>query len=78
LQILAGLASQESIKTYRYAIGSMVFSAVSYNKEQAKATNSAEKAALLNRKLQLAEQYRDQILKAEQDPDNLKKYRQLL
>jgi aminopeptidase N len=78
LQILTRLAAQESIKTYRYAIGSMVFGTVSYNKEQAKATNSAEKAALLNRKLQLAEQYRDQILKAEQDPDNLKKYRQLL
>lgn len=78
LQMLTHLAKTESIKTYRYAIGSMIFGSVRYYKEQAKATNSAEKAALINRKLQLSEQYRDQILKSEQDPDNLKKYRQLL
>jgi hypothetical protein len=78
LQILTRLAAQESIKSYRYAIGSMVFGSVSYYKEQAKAANSEEKAVLLKKKLQLAEQYRDQVLKSEQDPDNLKKYRQLL
>jgi len=78
LGIIKELAAKENIKTYRYAIGSVVFTTRDYYDEQIRTATSKEQVEDYRNRKRLAEKYQQMILDEEKDPDNITKYKKLL
>lgn len=76
LKLLVGMASTESIKSYRYSIGASVFEINNYYQDAMKEKNNKFKTIAESR-LPIVEKYKNQILSTEKDSENLYRYKQL-
>lgn len=74
MQLIAQLAQSESIKSYRYAIGSNVFDAYEYYKKSQKSTTDSEKVTAAKKRAAIADRYKRLIIKEETDPAIVKQY----
>jgi aminopeptidase N len=76
LQLLTGLANNESIRSYRYALGSLVFGTAAYYRDQEKTTSDKKKPEENQRRQAIAEKYKKMVLENEKDPVNLDNYKE--
>jgi len=74
LRMLTELAAGEGITSYRYNIGSKIAGLPAYLKEQQRSAEK-EKATLAAARIEIANRYRELVIRQETDPANLKKYR---
>ncbi len=74
-RLLQNLATTESIKPYRFGIGSMIFALTRKLKEEGSGEKDDQRREALKAKQRLAERYSSEILRLETDPGNLKKYK---
>ena len=70
------MAKEESIRSYRYAIGSLVFGAYNHYKGLSENKKKEDLSQAQNR-LPVAEKYKQKILSDENDSGNLWKYERL-
>jgi aminopeptidase N len=77
LKIITDMAANESIKSYRYYLGSLVFASADHYRSQEKTTSDKNKAEENKRRLVIAEEYKQMVLSNEKDPGNLKSYKEL-
>lgn len=77
LKTLTQLTKTENVKTYRFAVGEMVFVIYNYYKNLSAATNDRMKVNDLKEKLELIDKYKKQIMANETDPEILKKFEAL-
>jgi len=77
LTMLTKLTGEEAIKSYRFAVGSMVFAAFEYYQEQSKNASDQEKKTEVAERLKIAQRYWERVLEEEEDPGNLSKYKSL-
>jgi aminopeptidase N len=75
MKILTDLAQKESIKSYRYAIGSLVFATVKYFK--VRATTQGVKQDMAKGRVATGEKYEKLLLESETDQENLAGYRNI-
>jgi hypothetical protein len=75
--LLVALGKDESIKGYRYAIGSIVFGTAAYYKEKGNSASAKESADEIKRRLVIAEKAQQEIMKYETDPELKKMYNKL-
>lgn len=76
MELITKMTKTESIHSYRYAVGSLVFGAYAYYKDLSE-SKKKEDVALARRRMMIAEKYRQEILSSEMDSGNLWKYKQL-
>jgi aminopeptidase N len=77
ISLLTKLAENEGIKSYRFAIGSMVFETTKYYKERGTSSSEKENPDEIKRRISIAEKAQQEILQNESDPENLGKYKKL-
>ena len=77
LKLIADIAMSESIKTYRFSVGAIIFATINYYKEQIASANNVVTANEMKERKALAEKYWQLIINNEKDPENLKKYKSL-
>ena len=75
--MLRDLAESESIKNYRFAIGSMVFGTTMYYKEKSSSSSAKESAVEIKRRIDIGEKAQQEIMKNESDQENIERYKRL-
>lgn len=71
LKTMTGMVKTENIKNYRYYLGYYMF-------ELAKSYKEKKETPLTRQRLAIVKQYIEQVINAESDPDNKKKYDDLM
>lgn len=77
LEVIAMLTKRESIKSYRFAMGALLFTNASYYADQAIANNAGDRLKLIKERKAIADRLAAEVLKAETDPDNVQRYQKL-
>lgn len=76
LEMIAKMTNEESIKSYRYAIGANLFGLKKYFMDLEQ-TKNKEKATWASSRIPVIEKYINQIIQHEQDSSIVEKYKQL-
>jgi len=75
IALLLRLTNTESIKSYRLAVGSILFKTTLNYKEKRSVITDKEQLEDIDRRIAIAEEAEQQILSTEPDPENVKAYR---
>ena len=75
IELLVRLTNTESIKSYRLAVGSIVFATTRNYKEKRSVISDEEQLKDLDRRIAIAEKAEQQLLSNEPDPENVKAFK---